>query len=315
MITVPQPNKKIVDEYFDIVKVELTNQLEKVSEKGYREGTVKVLPDELESSFLKRISNEKLLKLIVTSLPEDLPIVIAKFQSYSPTITSRTDSLNRFLHRVFVKRIYDVTKKFDKHKFVNYHENSTCSYCNRNYIFSLSKNSKLKPEIDHFYPKDKYPFLALSFYNLIPSCQTCNGIGGKHNRDPLTKGIVSPYLVDDKDFEFDYILKPYRDSSPLYGLDVKLFLKKKVRGNNKAFKLNKLYKKHSDHLIDLIVKSKLEYHKKYRASLKSYKGIKFKDSEIDRMIVGNYTELEDLHKRPLSKMYRDISIKLGLIKV
>jgi hypothetical protein len=33
------------------------------------------------------------------------------------------------------------------------------------------------------------------------------------------------------------------------------------------------------------------------------------------MIIGNFAELDELHKRPLSKLYRDIAIELGLIKV
>lgn len=28
--------------------------------------------------------------------------------------------------------------------------------------------------LDHYYDKGKYPYLALSFYNLIPSCNICN---------------------------------------------------------------------------------------------------------------------------------------------
>lgn len=314
MISLPKPNKKIVDDYYESIKIELIKQLKKVSDKGYRINNLLVLPSNIESSFLKRICNEKFLKLIITSLPEDLPKVIGKFEDYHSDITNLNDSLNLFLNRVFIKRIYDNPNRFDKHKFINYHKSNTCSYCNRSYIYSLSQSSNLKPEIDHFYPKTKYPFLALSFYNLIPSCQTCNGIGGKHSKDPLKEKIVSPYLVTDKDFEFDYILKPYKEGSPLYGLDVELFLIKRRKGNDEVFKLNELYEKHTDHLFELIVKAKIAYHNNYRASLRSFNGIKFKDSEIDRMIVGNYTEIKDLHKRPLSKMYRDIALKLGLIK-
>lgn len=47
-----------------------------------------------------------------------------------------------------------------------------CPYCGRNYINKL-KNYR-QYEIDHFFPKDKYPIFAVSLYNLIPVCPSCN---------------------------------------------------------------------------------------------------------------------------------------------
>ena len=53
---------------------------------------------------------------------------------------------------------------------------NVCPYCNRNYTFTIKdKNSKsTRPDFDHFYDKGSHPVLALSFYNLIPSCILCN---------------------------------------------------------------------------------------------------------------------------------------------
>ena len=42
---------------------------------------------------------------------------------------------------------------------------------NPSMAFSILKSKK---QIDHFFPKRKYPFLALCYYNLIPSCDICN---------------------------------------------------------------------------------------------------------------------------------------------
>ncbi|MFX8327742.1 hypothetical protein ABTL71_18955, partial [Acinetobacter baumannii] len=80
----------------------------------------------------------------------------------------------------------------------------TCPYCNRSYIYYISRRKEIKPQIDHFFPKSKYPFLAMSFYNLIPSCQTCNGFGAKEEKDPLTEGLINPYLLKTTDFSFSY---------------------------------------------------------------------------------------------------------------
>lgn len=38
---------------------------------------------------------------------------------------------------------------------------TTCPYCNRSYIFTSNK-SGTRPQYDHYFPKSKYPYLALS---------------------------------------------------------------------------------------------------------------------------------------------------------
>lgn len=50
-------------------------------------------------------------------------------------------------------------------------------------------------DLDHFFPKDKYKYLAINFYNLIPICKWCNYL--KNNSDPLTVNknqIFHPYF-------------------------------------------------------------------------------------------------------------------------
>ena len=52
-----------------------------------------------------------------------------------------------------------------------------CPYCNREYIASFhihNKNRLYRPDLDHFMPRKDHPWFALSFFNLIPSCSTCN---------------------------------------------------------------------------------------------------------------------------------------------
>ncbi|NWF65857.1 MAG: hypothetical protein HXX81_00125, partial [Campylobacterales bacterium] len=53
---------------------------------------------------------------------------------------------------------------------------TVCPYCNRNYIFNFQKNKSLEAtsQLDHFFDKSTYPYFAVSIYNLVPSCQTCN---------------------------------------------------------------------------------------------------------------------------------------------
>ncbi|QHC85771.1 hypothetical protein AS589_13765 [Empedobacter brevis] len=156
----------------------------------------------------------------------------------------------------------------------------------------------------------------MSFYNLIPSCQTCNGFGGKEEKDPLIEGLINPYLLKNSDFSFTFEPVPSRIISTLLDKNsIKVEIIKNIPGHLEVFKLQDLYELHSDHVVELIFKSKIKYSDTYRNYLKKYKekGLEFCDNEIDRMILGNYAKEEEIHKRPWAKLYQDIGKELGLI--
>lgn len=76
-----------------------------------------------------------------------------------------------------------------------------CPYCNAETLYAFewcTDDGRLKlskSAFDHFFTRARYPFLALSLYNLIPSCTRCN----------------SAFKVDD----FGYIVKtahPFQES-------------------------------------------------------------------------------------------------------
>jgi len=145
----------------------------------------------------------------------------------------------------------------------------------------------------------------------------CNGLDAKHELDPIMSGVRNPYVIKKNDFVFRYnmksgnILNNLKDPS-----SIELKFAKKIHGNIQMFKLQELYDKHKDHVLELIVLSQSKYSETYRNYLRSYRsanGLKFSDNEIDRMIVSNYVNENELHKRPLAKLYRDIAKQLGLI--
>lgn len=52
-----------------------------------------------------------------------------------------------------------------------------CPYCQLSLAVTIYRDRKekaLRPTLDHFYPKHLYPYLALSLFNLVPSCYACN---------------------------------------------------------------------------------------------------------------------------------------------
>ena len=93
-------------------------------------------------------------------------------------------------HKLFDYNKLYKKENWNRHELLSLIGIEVCPYCQRNYISSYGK--KTTADLDHFYPKSLYPFLALSLYNFIPSCQICNSRfkGNKDARDSL-------YLYDE----------------------------------------------------------------------------------------------------------------------
>lgn len=307
-------NSVEAENHYDVVKPIIEKRIKKVLKKGQvgREKIV-ILNNDVKA-FLEGLKTEVNLRNLILSSPENLPSIVASIGVMYPNFIIPDSDENLILKNIFITSCYD-NKKFNKLEFVKKIKIDTCPYCNRSYIYYLSPTGLIKPEIDHFFPKSFYPFLGISFYNMIPACQTCNGFGAKEDKKPHEEDLVNPYLINNIDFKFTYKIKTIDVINPLrnkYCVEVKF--KYCLEGHLSVFKLDKLYEQHSDHVLELIIKSKLAYSEKYREFLQSFHELKFKDEDIDRMILGNYSNEVDIHKRPLSKLYQDIGKELKLIK-
>lgn len=259
-----------------------------------------------EKDFIIFLNNEdnirKLLKVDINNLKK----TITDFESKFPNLRNASNSLNRIFYNVFISNIYENNKRFDGLKFVQSIGLNTCPYCNRAYIYAIKRNGTIRPEIDHFYPKALYPYLGLSFYNLIPSCSVCNGTTAKGNKDSNKDNLKNPYEIKKDDFKFKLDVK-----SPD---NFDITLSKKIDSNNDYFKLEEFYKYHDDIAHELYIKFKQENTKEHFSSLKkSLSGIGFDEDEIHRFLTCGYLKDEDLHKRPLSKLIKDISEELGIL--
>lgn len=192
-------------------------------------------------------------------------------------------------------------------KLVNKLGINVCPYCNRNYINNVSyadQNIKRTGQMDHFYPKNKYPFLAMSFFNLIPSCSSCNHI--KSNKTIY----YSPYND-----------KPYSDKLFNFGIDIdswlnaydknriKITLKnphKRMRSNIDIFRLESQYKIHHDIVQELIMKKYIYTEAKLNELKNDFNELFEKEEDLTRTLFGNYLNKNEWYKRPLSKLISDI---------
>jgi 5-methylcytosine-specific restriction endonuclease McrA len=313
-----QENNSFAEIHYLLVKDNIIHHIERVLAAGKIKKNKKdvKLSYDLHSylTILKNESNNSLKDLITLS-PKYLTYYVDNENNMVSSFINLTNSDNKILKNIFVTHGYE--KGLDKWKFINRIAIDTCSYCNRNYIYTTSKNKKIKPEIDHFFPKSKYPILGLSYFNLIPSCKSCNGFGAKEEKDPHIEDLINPYLLNTTDFVFTHKIKNIAIINPLVGKsDVEVHFKSALKGHLDVFNLKDLYELHNDHALELIIKKRIKYSKKYRDYLNSYSssGLKFSKSELDRMILGNYSLEKEQHKRPLSKLYQDLGKELGLIK-
>ena len=243
-----------------------------------------------------------------------------------------TTPIFQFLKYHFVERGYEKGYQVNKIKYLLPKEelidsvgSNVCPYCNRSFIYTSKKENGQKvthAELDHFYSKDLFPYLAIAKHNLVPCCSSCNRQGGKFTVDAYDKRMVNPFeiLKSDDFLEFKLRIKS-ADVTSLNtlanGLSLKLIAKNaEMKKNVEILNLNDLYQHHTDYAAELYFKWLVKATKVYRTSIKGIlrrQGIKLSDDDIKRIIVGIYINEQDYSKRPLSKMMHDIAEDLGLI--
>lgn len=108
------------------------------------------------------------------------------------------DHFNEIMRWIFADGLYG--EVLNKKDFILGLDLGVCPYCGRVSIDSATAGSRTStPPIDHYLPKSHYPFLAMSFHNLVPCCHFCNDMSAKGNNDPISPNIYleNPYIFDD----------------------------------------------------------------------------------------------------------------------
>lgn len=190
-----------------------------------------------------------------------------------------------------------------------------CPYCNRQYITSFADDGldKTTADLDHYYCQSLYPYLALSLYNFVPSCQICN------SRFKLAKDFYHiPHL---------YPYEKQSSSAVTFTLgDVTLLLDDATSENAildiicsgeaaansvSTFHLNEVYQSHRDYVRELVWKTKI-YNEDLISTLQDEFDSLFSSSQdVRQLIFGQYLDATDIHKRPLAKLTQDLLTDLG----
>jgi len=246
------------------------------------------------------------LREVITAKPEKLHEIAMAYKG---------DTTFDFMVNLY-ENFCNKKKEYDAYDLAESLHVNVCPYCNRNYTFTIkSKNGSTRPQFDHFYDKATHPILALSFYNLIPSCATCNAT--MKGTKPFSLAThAHPYVEGfGKKARFVLHVKESSFCRELKGFDIEFKSSDaKVQNNINNFGLEELYKNHKDIVLELIQKSYM-YNESYLDELmKNYEGTLFKNREdLLRLVFGGYIADEDLGKRPLSKLTKDILEQFDII--
>lgn len=270
--------------------------------------------------LLKELENKKIMSLSIKEI-EDLK-----------------NQMNEVPHsKVFKDKIIEclgyneIRSKFLP-KYFNEIGIKSCVYCNSQHTLSIEvdtfteKGKKRKEkkwvakyQVDHSYPQGDFPYLSICLFNFIPSCATCNNIKRKnlidfnlYQNQVVNKGFLFSLNEASKDL---YIVNFNKDELIIEFYDpIKKLTQNYVpQSFEDTFHISELYNTQKDLAEELILKS-LIYNKEYKETLiKNFEIAVPKPELFNRFLVGNYTEPEEIHKRPMAKFMQDIAKDVGLI--
>ena len=271
---------------------------------------IQIMPPSFFERFLQ--SHPNISKLG----PADLKI---KFHSTG-------ESKKSFSEMIVSRMRYDKEAKKFITPFLKKYGFRTCVYCNQSHIHydSLDKTKKTAT-LDHFYHKDRYPFLCTSFFNLFPCCSDCNGPDKKAERqigffpyreDKLVKG--SPFMFrfnirgcakycNENDVDIDFFEDPNMGDLILYKSNVNL------QKYDEIFQIRELYQDYKGK-VSLAVQRKAFFGEKENNAVTQVSNNRLPKAlspEIMKLVLGVQSlNEEDIHKEELMKLFLDLGKKL-----
>lgn len=251
-----------------------------------------------DNKYLKYLLNPITLKKFVSCPADKLALIISQFNLQFPDINKESTEWKEF-QSYMINQYLTVRAKYLP-VILNQLDLTICPYCNRNYIFTINTRKNINAQFDHFYSKTKYPFLALSFYNLIPCCPICNKSKGDSNIG------INPYVSGFDDKCFIQIDSPINCILQSDDWNVVFVGNENTMTNVEAFALNELYQKHKDYAFEIVFKE-IANEKGYFDSIqKEFQSLGLTDASIQNMLWNSDNINNGNPKRPLSKMTIDI---------
>jgi hypothetical protein len=142
---------------------------------------------------------------------------------------------------------FEYHNKKVREDFSNINKQKVCPVCMTEQYFNNSG------DLDHYFPRKKYPTLAVHPYNLIPTCKDCNGSANKGQKNPIDDNDIEgripnifltvflPYLRPAHlEVDFDVDANNHRLNITMSPKDPKdLHAPKKIKNINRLYNLEK----------------------------------------------------------------------------
>ena len=224
------------------------------------------------------------LKRVIIGRPSVLEQIILEIEFQFPALSfSRLTPQNQLASSatgIKVLEVFDYTNLYRAKQYC--HDTyaklkiSSCPYCNEGVakvdLFQGRVNLRemLNHQLDHFFSQVRYPYLSLSFFNLIPSCYHCNSVL-KGTTNLHTNTHINPYdnSVDDN---FEFFIE---DILPDNETDVKVDFRQKTMFPTSA-------------LNDFNIKWRYNHPTIKKEIYKSYSTLKFHSNKVIKSISEQY---------------------------
>ncbi|CAD7814529.1 hypothetical protein CHRY9390_02820 [Chryseobacterium aquaeductus] len=273
------------------------------------------MKDKIDCSCLSECSKKFLTEDIIKQILTKEPLVLLGIHNVAPC---------ELKNKNIIEKVFDYDKFISKSQSTSYEISkkigiNTCTYCNRNYTLTIVEIDKKtgkennstrisRPQFDHYFSQKDYPLLALSIYNLIPSCNICNS-SIKGSKELSLKNHLHPYIeVGDntnENFKFSY---DFDETLSKFSVKINCEEKSKIKETLDFFKIKEVYNAHSNFELKDLYDLRYKYSQNYLDILcnKTFEGLNLSQEEAYRMVFGIEVNKDDYHKRPFSKFKHDI---------
>lgn len=185
---------------------------------------------------------------------------------------------------------------------------TVCPYCNRDYI-NCRSDTLSGAQLDHFYPRSRYPVFSVCLYNLVPVCGNCNRI--KHDN---MQRFASPFdeTIDwENAVRFSYV--------PLDMNRKKIIIKagmpnedNPIENNIREMHIETAYQIHETEVNELLDKVEMYSDTQVEELLRVLGEKELTGQDVKRMVFGPEITEKSMRKKPLGKMMHDLERELGI---
>lgn len=195
---------------------------------------------------------------------------------------------------------------------------TVCPYCNRQYVFTV-QSGKVRAQLDHYYPKSRYPYLALSLYNMIPCCSICNRT--KSSLDTYASPILYPYdeeygytakftLRLQEESNYVQVMQGLSDAFEIQLDTTESQQQQSIKNQMNKLHLDELYNNHTDYVRDIIRSKYINTPERVNELYKSFPLLFHSTDEVKSLLYMTQLHKEFWGKHPLSKLAHDIDQQL-----